>query len=756
MARTSDIHYIAPSSISIIPNANGSANDLAVYLTKGTKIKVYCPHVGIDMVNATYQEWTLTGRNRRLAEADKPYTIYARLNKSGEKTGYLVFAAKVQQGNEWVDRYASVSKTGGGVGESYWYVRMGDVSLPTAGKRSIDLDTGILGTEQYNEQWELEPDELPLRIELGCTIDDEDVGATPYVYWGKSLVVRARLVEGWDTDAADRIDHWSIIRNTGNAVADAAWNGGDSSSSGDETDGRTMPNGQITLSHARGNGDDFGAAVASNFTIIAWGYDTDSDSSSSGSEIVALASSTITVLAETVERYELVFSTPIVSYNPQSESYSPAEGVLLRIRATDQKGEVFYMTNAQRITAGLHVLFVTEGVYQDDELSFNSDAADAVANATIPITVFYAEQNVELKLVNAANKELAIGTIAFVRDGEDSRVREWIYKRSSTDTYGTAPANIAQGEVAPGGVANGSDTNKDQDDWVPNGWTDEPFGTNENQQYEFAAYRDYVSDASAASSSSDDGGHWGAFTTPKLWSHYANDAIVYSIDTNIDSIRIASGAASASAVLAAYFYQKVGKNPKVAASLYHAICKVAANGTRTQLVLSRGAEITNFPVTVSAGERIEIFGWESEFVNASSYTNYAVKKEILVIQDGQDGSNGYNGDTPINCYRWYKEGLVPTKPTSTNSDTPDAVDYLNDNTKARPTLIWEAKAPSRPGEGWHLWMCQSVKHVSSTGTITRDTWTNPVRITGDEGPAGESTVVVSLSPETIILAQAIS
>lgn len=748
MARESKLHYIAPSSISIIPNANGSSNDLAVSVAKEAKIKVYCPRVGIGTVNADYQEWALSGRNRRLADSTKPYTVYARLTKTGEKKGYLIFAAKVQQGNEWIDRYASITATGGGMTEAYWYVRLGDVTLPEDGKRTVTIDTGILGTDKYNSEWELEPDELPLRIELGCTVNGEDVGATPYIYWGQALAIQARLVEGWDADANDRIDHWSIVRNTGNATADATWNG--------SADGRTMTNGQITLSHARGSGDDFGAAVAANFTITAWGADTDSDSSSSSSdaEIVALASITITVLAETVERYELVFSTPIVNYSPQSETYSPAEGVLLRIRATDQKGEVFYMTNAQCVTAGLHVMFVTEGVSQDEELDFNPGAADAVANATVPITAFYAEKNVELRLVNATNDELAIGTIAFVRDGEDSRVREWIYKRSTTAAYGTAPANISQGEVRPGGVANGTETNKDQEDWVPNGWTDEPQGVDGNNQYEFASYRDYVTDANAASSSSGDGGHWGDFSTPKVWSHYANDAIVYSIDTNIDSIRIASGAASASAELAAYFYQKVGKNPKVAAYIYYAICKVAANGTRTQLLLGRGDPSITYSVTVSAGEKIEIFVWESEFVNDSSYTNYAAKKEILVIQDGQDGSNGYNGDTPINCYRWYKEGLIPTKPISTISDTPDAVDYINDNTKAQPILIWDSAAPSRPGEGWHLWMCQSVKHVSASGTITRDPWSNPIRITGDEGPAGETTVVVSLSPETVILSQA--
>ena len=71
---------------------------------------------------------------------------------------------------------------------TYWYIKLGEVSLPENHQRTIDLDTGILGTEQFNTEWALNPDALPLRIELGCTIGDEDAGPTPYVYWGQSLV----------------------------------------------------------------------------------------------------------------------------------------------------------------------------------------------------------------------------------------------------------------------------------------------------------------------------------------------------------------------------------------------------------------------------------------------------------------------------------------------------------------------------------------------------------------------------------------
>lgn len=65
MPRISPVHYIAPSSVSITPNCNGSVNDLAVYVARGAKIKVFSRNAGILTENSEYQEWTLKGRNRR-------------------------------------------------------------------------------------------------------------------------------------------------------------------------------------------------------------------------------------------------------------------------------------------------------------------------------------------------------------------------------------------------------------------------------------------------------------------------------------------------------------------------------------------------------------------------------------------------------------------------------------------------------------------------------------------------------------------
>lgn len=214
MARTSSVYYIAPSAISIVPNCNGTASDLAVTISRGTKIKVYYPDIAdLDTSPATkaYLEWTMRGRNRRLAEPEKPYTIYARLKKSDTADGYLVFAVQTLNPDtgEYEDPYVlspNLSSTNsysttdrigtrhtwppiparqteqGRTG--YWWVKMGTVSAPDENnQRTVDLDTGILGTDEYNNQWHLNPDDLPDNPVRTVITDRGSWAATPHVIY---------------------------------------------------------------------------------------------------------------------------------------------------------------------------------------------------------------------------------------------------------------------------------------------------------------------------------------------------------------------------------------------------------------------------------------------------------------------------------------------------------------------------------------------------------------------------------------------
>lgn len=435
MVRTSPCYYIAPTAISISPNANGSANDLAVNVVKGTKIKVYS--LGISALgysDTTFQQWTLTGRNRRLADNSKPYSIYARLAKTNKEDGYLVFAPKVADGDKWLDKYAYVTIGGLATGtanknsEDYWYVKLGEVSLPTNNARTVTLDTGILGTDKFNTDWNIDPDQMPLRIELSATIESKDAGDRPYVEWGKRLVLQAKLLEGWANANVQRFSHFTIQRNTGNASADTAYNYPDEKSDSENpSSGRKMPNGSIDLSHARGTGDVFNGTVSSIWTVIAWGLkanvaDSTSSSSSTSGTVTAnvyekLAEKSINIMAETGEQYALEMSSSVVNYDPSSKTYNPTKGIDVMVRATDQRGKVFKLTNAQLRAANLFVQYSLEHPEMWSDCDFKGDAT-VVAKANIPIKTFEAQENVNVRIVKAHYLEIYRSHIAFIRKGE--------------------------------------------------------------------------------------------------------------------------------------------------------------------------------------------------------------------------------------------------------------------------------------------------------------------------------------------------
>lgn len=594
MPRTSPVYYIAPAAVSITPNANGTPNDLAITVARGTKIKVFYPPIAeLGTDNASFQEWILAGRNRSLIDRNSPHTIYARLHKTDHSDAYIVFAPQVKSGDEWTDPYKLSPNTSSvnsinhaGVNgktyvwgplpkkqtedsrSDYWWVKLGTVSAPEDNERTVDFDTGILGTEQYNSEWEYLPDALPLRIDLSCKVDEKELGVNPYVFWGETLRMTAHLVEGWQTNADSMVQQWTISRDTGNADDDASWNnpGGDTSDT-DAAQARPMPEGQVALTHTRAK-DDFAGAVAAIFTITAWGYvsqeDTSGDETASASDtepggdtsedvagepqssdttdstpeseedssgeeaprpLIPLATTTITILAETTERYDLLLSTGVMAYSPQDGAYSPGNGIEVRVRATDQRGLTRNLTNKELRDALLSVHYAAIGADEETELTFDG-VDDIEARQTIPVNAFWAGKSLNVRLVNQSGVEFASSTIAFVRNGEDSAYREWIYRRSSSDDYGDAPKLIADGEVNPAGIANSNEQNKNQDGWVPNGWTDEPQGVNSDNPYEFESYRDYIAATTPdASDPTDTGkeGHWGDFSTPKIRNHFGTD-----------------------------------------------------------------------------------------------------------------------------------------------------------------------------------------------------------------------------------------
>lgn len=581
MPRKSPVHYIAPSAVSIVPNANNTASDLAVYVARGTKIKVYSPGIKeLGMVNETYQEWTLTGRNRRLADATKPYTIYARLSKTNKTDGYLVFAPMKDRNAgmegeqpDWHDKYnyptveGMTDIDGALTDQNYWYIKLGEVGEPKDGQRTVDLDTGILTTDQYNIEWSTNPADMPLRVEIGCTIGDEDAGPTPYVPAGSQLVLTASLMRGW-VDAAEEesFDHWEISRNTGDADADAAWP--------DNVRKEAFAgSGSITITHVRGDGDDFRGLVAVPFTVTAMRRKvepepepepepeenaententevTENTGESEGQEggdeqpvtYEPIASTSITIYAESAETYEIVLSDRKVVYNAETHTYTPEDGVTIRIRTTDQHGDAADITYGQLEIACLSLEYAvgSSSAWTDMDLGGPSDET---VTTVIPVEVFAALQNydtVYVRLVRDADTssqgslgvaiELARQTIMYevVQQQEPTtREREWIYLRSRMSiTFGGAtsanpePALVAYGEENPEGIAGHVNQDKHKDHWVPEGWQMNDPGADSTWYYVYASWRDWIPASTDPDTGEAVAAHWGDFIPARTWHQY--------------------------------------------------------------------------------------------------------------------------------------------------------------------------------------------------------------------------------------------
>ena len=99
------------------------------------------------------------------------------------------------------------------------------------------------------------------------------------------------------------------------------------------------------------------------------------------------------------------------------------------------------------------------------------------------------------------------------------------------------------------------------------------------------------------------------------------------------------------------------------------------------------------------------------------------RETLPIVKDGAKGDPGNNGDTPMQAFQWNQSPTSWPTPKPTDGTLGD----------------WSLTAPNRPsGTGeYYLWMTQTVKHVSANGTVTYDTWSDPVRISGNNGTNGE-------------------
>lgn len=134
-------------------------------------------------------------------------------------------------------------------------------------------------------------------------------------------------------------------------------------------------------------------------------------------------------------------------------------------------------------------------------------------------------------------------------------------------------------------------------------------------------------------------------------------------------------------------------------------------------------------VTYSPGDFVPDTVYDSMRLSSSENVDKCVRTANYTIEEPSEsstdwtkqvsrGGEGTSGNSSISVYKWHLSGY----------EAPEI-----DKNGGYPPTGWSKTAPDRPDDGYYLWMSQSFLH--SDGTV--DPWSDPVRISGDKGTAGE-------------------
>lgn len=293
-------------------------------------------------------------------------------------------------------------------------------------------------------------------------------------------------------------------------------------------------------------------------------------------------------------------------------------------------------------------------------------------------------------------------------DGTDGDGVEYIFFQTD-DAHQAAgkwysdAANFNISYTNPGTV-NGVTTNYDNtlDDWVPQGWTDEPQDVSEEVFYEFCSVRKSKN------------GIWQEFSVPSLWAKYAMDgkdgaSIEYVFactndDLTPEQVSIDNAAANADGAHTTDEY----------------LPNFNFNGTIVKA--------TDNPVSVTENNQYQWVSlrrrkrgateWE-DFSHPAIWTKYTER--------------GYNGDTYATAqlfiaHTTYDENNPPTVPVVTSTYD------VNTRTVINPPTGWDKSATKTTDKPyiWTIWGSFSENTGNQIGE-----WSKPYCITGAPGPAGE-------------------
>lgn len=225
-------------------------------------------------------------------------------------------------------------------------------------------------------------------------------------------------------------------------------------------------------------------------------------------------------------------------------------------------------------------------------------------------------------------------------NGKDGDGVEYIYKRTTTNLSPDRPTEVSQ-----------------EDDFVPEGWTDDPTGVNENNMYEWVCVRKYKE------------GIWSEFSNPTLWAKWGEN----------------------------------GRNGRIVypAGIYDATVTYTATDTKAPYVLYGDTYYVMNVTTSWTGSQndgktpaddYEQYGEHATWIPMEKFE--AIYTKLLIADNGTLGKFVFNGDyifsqqgvdylhNEVNNYEDFGNDSIPFKFTDTSMWIKSSVSYVSftDNT----------------------------------------------------------------------------
>lgn len=244
------------------------------------------------------------------------------------------------------------------------------------------------------------------------------------------------------------------------------------------------------------------------------------------------------------------------------------------------------------------------------------------------------------------------------KPGVDGTDYEWVFTRTTSETAPDTP------------------TSQDEDDYIPDGWTDDAEGPDNTHPFEWTCKRIKVN------------GHWGDFSAPSLWAKYS-----FNGEDGVDGEGVE------------YIFTRTETDDP------DAIPSVPTNAEYD----NPPAPWTDDPMGVDdiyqyewVSKRIKVNGEWSAFSTPALWAKYSFDGI-----DGKPGEDGKPGDWT--SYVFKESSEKPGAPISTKPIPDGWVD-----------------APTGSG----IWWMSKATINGSTGQASALTWSDPIKVTGEDGQPG--------------------